>query len=136
MARTGYFLLRLLTHFLQASAKALSFCIEFDFIGSPVHHVGGVVRHERVAVGKVLTAVNLRVQPVEFHIQRVNLSFSLVVLVAHFTFPALLNRFGVFQRHFIGNQGGSKALHLTGQLVAAVFHFLNFVHLIGLYLIR
>ena len=80
--------------------------------------------------------MNLLIQVADLQISRVDASFVIVDFILHGSLTALLDNLRAFQRLFEGSQVTLNALHFEGQLVAAVFQFLDSVHLYCLWVLR
>lgn len=76
------------------------------------------------------------IQTVDLKASRVYASFVIVDFILHCPLTALLDDLWAFQRFFEGRQVALNALHFEGQLVAAVFQFLDSVHLHCLWVLR
>lgn len=125
-----------LADLLQPGLDAAALFVEFHLVGFPVRHIAEVSRSQVLTVCQSLKAMNLLIQVADLQISRVDASFVIVDFILHGSLTALLDNLRAFQRLFEGSQVTLNAIHFEGQLVAAVFQFLDSVHLDCLWVLR
>jgi len=125
-----------LADLLQPGLDAAALFVEFHLVGFPTRHHADVARSQALATRQCLKAIHLLVQFADLEISRVDASFVIVDFILHGPLTALLEDLWAFQRRFEGSQVKPNALHFEYQLVAAVFQFLDSVHLYCLWVLR